>query len=638
MSTPALKIAMTLLVRNEDDIIEDTILYHHLLGVDVFIVMDNLSTDRTRDILAHLAREIPIECMLQPEDNYAQSEWVTSMARKAYHDHGADWVINGDADEFWLLSEGHALKSLLAAVPMSTCALTAARFNAVLLQRQDPFSGVSSHPRFSTSFERRSTNALGQPLPPKCLHRASASVIVHQGNHSIEGIVGSTDHCQDLFIFHYPYRSFNRYQSKIALGGNAYSKNTQLPGYIGRAWREQFKLLSGDGLRSFWTDLHVSENQLALSTLMQDTFEERTVVERLGEARLWWRARLLQQACERLRGTTYTAVQSFKDRILERVQKTPPPQLHSDPFYQGLHFAIRGSQRHYREICNLGTNLTLEKLPRSLDSFRDIFSLFPANRSFFDFLSSILLLLQPEELNALRQDLAKECVFLHISCRQRFDWARQAVETFPPGSDRHSNIVVVGDDGLRRPAEIPLAFGYQKGILSLPVADSYEALATKVFYAMLIIHLVGSPNYVVKLDDDIALASLRSFEDYLAVLVACDASYAGRPVGFREHRQQLHGWHIGKCQDQTLHSRGYQYPLPPRYAAGGHGYVLGKRGTEACAYMFMAMKSFFGMSSVELEDVYVGHAMVASGIALESKGLQMPSYTLPGLCKLNAVA
>ena len=46
-----MKLAMTLIVRNEADIIEDNLRYHRAQGVDFFIVLDNGSTDGTVEIL-----------------------------------------------------------------------------------------------------------------------------------------------------------------------------------------------------------------------------------------------------------------------------------------------------------------------------------------------------------------------------------------------------------------------------------------------------------------------------------------------------------------------------------------------------------------------------------------------------------
>ncbi|MBE9154469.1 glycosyltransferase family 2 protein [Cyanobium sp. LEGE 06113] len=629
------RLVMTLLVRNEDDIIEDTILFHHAQGVDAFVVMDNLSTDRTREVLRDLAGEIVIDYIHQPEDNYAQGEWVTLMARKAFLDHAADWVINSDADEFWLVKSQATMKQLLAGLPEDVCALAAKRYNAVLRQRDNNYAGASAHPRVSTFFRHLSCNALGAPLPPKCLHRGSTDVIVQQGNHSAEGIRGSTQESDDLYILHYPYRSFARYQSKISLGGDAYQRNTSLPESLGHAWREHHRLLRGEGLRDFWSGLHVSDNELLLLSLTHELFEEGMVVDVLAQQRRWWQGRLLKHAIDKLEDSTRHVADQFYARIAERAMATPPEDRDSDPFLHNLRFTTRGAKSQSDFISNLKHGLSIETLPSSLAQLRDGFSLFPSNDALVDFLRSLLLLQQPDEARALKDDLDKDFAFMHVTCEQRLGAARRTLETFQSPASRYGNILVVGDPMLSRQDQIPLGFRYRDGVLTIPVADSYEALATKVFVALLIIHLVGSPAYLVKLDDDIGLASSSSFEKYLGVISACEANYAGRPISLPLHRQQLHGWHIGKCQDQELHSRGYQYPLPPTYAAGGHGYVLGRSGVEACAYMFMAMKSFFAMPCVELEDVFVGHAMAASGIALNSKGIDMPSLALPGLCKLS---
>ena len=145
------------------------------------------------------------------------------MARSAYQDHGADWVINNDADEFWLFPDGDA-PSFLDSVAPGIAGLFVQRFNAVLPEGGRRRDGLA-HPSQSCFFWRESVNALHRPLPPKCMHRAFADITVNQGNHEIFGHQGSLEFSDQVSIFHFPYRRFSSYQSKIQLGSAAYQRN-----------------------------------------------------------------------------------------------------------------------------------------------------------------------------------------------------------------------------------------------------------------------------------------------------------------------------------------------------------------------------------------------------------------------------
>ena len=95
-----MKLVMTLLVRDADDLLPSNLVFHQRSGVDHFIVMYNLSTDGTKALLEPYRSRGLVTYLYQPEDTFSQNIWVTQMARSAY-DLGADRVINNYADEFW---------------------------------------------------------------------------------------------------------------------------------------------------------------------------------------------------------------------------------------------------------------------------------------------------------------------------------------------------------------------------------------------------------------------------------------------------------------------------------------------------------------------------------------------------------
>lgn len=232
-----MKLVMTLLVRDEEDILRENLEFHFSKGVDEVLLMDNLSTDATREIALEYERARCLHYMFQPDDNYAQGAWVTGMARRAYVELRADWVINSDADEFWFPHTG-SVKDTLGALPE--------RVNAVVAQRMN-FAGrtPNGEPFWQRMTARHATplNALGKPLPPKVAHRGRADVHVAQGNHEVRFDSEAVE-CAPVAIdiLHFPVRSRTQYRNKIVKGGQAYARNNTLDPGVGNTWRQLYSL------------------------------------------------------------------------------------------------------------------------------------------------------------------------------------------------------------------------------------------------------------------------------------------------------------------------------------------------------------------------------------------------------------
>jgi len=112
-----MKLVAVSIVKNEADIIEAFVRHTHA-WVDFHLVFDHDSTDGTREILAALIREgLPLA--LFTDDVLANLQHVRSnaLARLAFANHGADWVLPLDADEILCAPSRAALEQALAADP-----------------------------------------------------------------------------------------------------------------------------------------------------------------------------------------------------------------------------------------------------------------------------------------------------------------------------------------------------------------------------------------------------------------------------------------------------------------------------------------------------------------------------------------
>lgn len=246
-----MRVVLTLLARNNQDIITTNIDYHLAMGVDHVIVTDNLSTDDTRSLVLRYVDRGLATLLDEPADDYNQSAWVTRMARMACSEFAADWVINSDIDEFWWPSGGN-LKQVLSSVQPDIGGVEARRLNFMPMRMRTGKFWQDMIWREATS-----RNALGEPLPGKVAHRAASDVVVHAGNHGVASTaLGSIKAHEGITIFHFPVRSFGQFREKIRLGGAAFQRNRQVTPDIGHVWRKLYEIEQNGGFQA-WYDQQV---------------------------------------------------------------------------------------------------------------------------------------------------------------------------------------------------------------------------------------------------------------------------------------------------------------------------------------------------------------------------------------------
>jgi glycosyl transferase family 2 len=269
------KLVMTMLVRDEEDILAASFDFHLSQGIDFFLVMDNLSVDGTRDIIESYVRSGVALYLWEPGADYSQARWVTGMARTAASHYGADWVINSDADEFWLgAGPSESIKEGLERCPPQVLALTVPRSNCVPVD----VDGAGFFAERMTLRERKSYNSDGLALPPKVCHRGFEDVEVDQGNHCVRraGVPLVAEPCS-LRILHYPLRSYKQFENKIIKGGAAYARNTELSRQIGSTWRNLHKLWQQGGLPAYYSQNVISPEKAQTALRIGDLVYDDTV-------------------------------------------------------------------------------------------------------------------------------------------------------------------------------------------------------------------------------------------------------------------------------------------------------------------------------------------------------------------------
>jgi hypothetical protein len=274
---------MTLLVRDEEDILAANLDFHLRQGIDFFVVTDNLSTDGSRDIIEEYVRRGVAVCLRESNDDYSQFRWVTKMARMATLDYGADWVINNDADEFWAAKDVQgSVKEVLRAIPSNVESLMVMRSNFVPVDQD----GIGFFAERMTLCEREPRNTDGLPLPPKVCHRGFEDIEVAQGNHGVRRAGKPlTALPGPLRIMHVPLRSYRQFENKIINGGAAYARNMELSPDVGSTWRNLHEVWQRGGLRTRYIEMMLSAQEIESGLESGELFYDETVLNALRAPR-----------------------------------------------------------------------------------------------------------------------------------------------------------------------------------------------------------------------------------------------------------------------------------------------------------------------------------------------------------------
>jgi hypothetical protein len=164
------KLVQTLVLRDDADGADAQIAFQLSAGVDfVIALVAEEHAARAVEILKPYERQGYLRLLREPLDADAR----TRIARLAATEHGADWVINSDANEFWW-PRGENLKDVLAPIPP--------RYTIVQALRRELVSQPGQNGAFGEGFTARRAVEGGPRRPPaswlRAIHRADPEVVV----------------------------------------------------------------------------------------------------------------------------------------------------------------------------------------------------------------------------------------------------------------------------------------------------------------------------------------------------------------------------------------------------------------------------------------------------------------------------
>jgi len=253
------KIVLLVVPSGQGDILKDYIEWHLALGVDLILAEDVGSSDNTHRILEYFAKRGRVQGSLVPEKNRLKYRAEETLAKMAIEQHGAEWIIMNDVDEF-LCPQGELRTILQRAAADNVTAISVPCFNMTGTVVQSARRATETQtlridrPVDDPPLEQFISGDIPAPYifirhPPKTIARASALVGYGPGMHSVATSWGNSGEFSELRFLHYPIRGFDKLEAKIAGATAFFDENDHLEPWWCWHWRRWIRLNQEGRLR-----------------------------------------------------------------------------------------------------------------------------------------------------------------------------------------------------------------------------------------------------------------------------------------------------------------------------------------------------------------------------------------------------
>ncbi len=290
------KLLMTLLVRDEEEILEKNICHHLNHGVDMIIATDNGSIDGTVDILDKYQKKGVLEYLSEKEQNYEQDKWVSRMAAMAVEKNNASFVVHCDADEFWYSATGNlkdGIDEFCDVVYVNVINYLPPRSLSTLFFNFDNFSFlVSKTVSCPVPYDDRiSSNLLLYAYPKKIITSRKVLNIAYGNDTPIYDGELKKSESDLLHIHHFPIRSLKHFERKVINGGTSFLKNPLNNRDICWHWKQWYQLYKDGKIIDEYKKIALFDRELLDRLLNNEIVKECRVPRKIHYSESMWKLR-----------------------------------------------------------------------------------------------------------------------------------------------------------------------------------------------------------------------------------------------------------------------------------------------------------------------------------------------------------